>query len=167
MTELFDIATLDLEKLSIENYFKTLEFSLSRRMSVDKLTMLFTREPFWETRPYLTRRHLKPLDTRFTQIELVYEHRNVVAAIAWDLEILLAQLTSIFGEPMIKHVPYDNSTDFAFRSENPNIEIIKTTHLGLLTKVKNKDVFKYQDETGREIELSNPKFTFIQFNLTS
>ena len=165
MTSIIDLNPFDLEKLSIKNYFKTIESKLGKENSVDKLTNFFTAHPFSETKPYLTRRHLKPIDTRFRQIELVYEKQNTVRAIVWDLNIILSQLIDIFGVPIIHNEPYDYTTGFAFKSNNPNIGIIKTRHSEWLKKLNNKNAFEYKDKTKQKVELKDTVFSFIQFDL--
>ncbi len=165
MSALFDLKQNELKKLSIKDYFNSIELTIDGVLSVDELTDFFTVQPYAETKPYLTRRRLIPNDTRFEQIELVYKDRNKVDAIVWDITISLSQLTDIFGEPIIHNEPYGDSTAFAFKSNNKNIEIIKTRHPEWLTMVKGKKVFEYQDEDNQKVELVDPEFSFIQFNL--
>ena len=165
MTTLFDLKQIKLEKLSIKDYFKSIELAIGSALSVDKLTGFFTVQNYIETKPYLTRRRLMPNDTRFKQIELVYKDSNKVDAIVWDITISLSQLTDIFGEPIIHNEPYSDSTAFAFKSNNQNIEFIKTRHPKWLTIAKGKKVFEYQDEDNQKVELVDPEFSFIQFDL--
>jgi hypothetical protein len=165
MTTLFDIKQNELEKLSIKDYFKSMELAIDSALSVDELTAYFTNQPYVETKPYLTRRKLTPNDTRFKQIELVYKDSKKVDAIVWDFTISLSQLTDIFGAPIIHNEPYSDSTAFAFKSNNQDIEIIKTRHPKWLTMIKGKKAFEYQDEDNQKVELIDPEFTFIQFDL--
>jgi hypothetical protein len=167
MIPLFDLRENDLKNLSIKDYFKSIELAIESIMSVDELTDFFTNQTYVETKPYLTRRKLIPNDRRFRQIELVYEDSKKVNAIIWDITISLSQLTEIFGEPIIHNEPYSDSTAFAFKSVNQNIEIIKTRHPKWLTMVKSKKGFRYQDKDNHEVELADPEFSFIQFELTT
>ncbi len=165
MTTLFDLKQNELEKLSILDYFKSIELAIGSELSVGKLTDFFTVHSYSETKPYLTRRRLIPNDTRFKQIELVYKDSNKVSAIVWEITISLSQLTTIFGEPIVHNEPYSGSTAFAFRSSNQDIEIIKTRHPEWLTKLESKNVFEYQDQDNQKVELVDPEFSFIQFDL--
>ena len=165
MTSIIDLNPFDLEKLSIRDYFKIIESKIGKDNSVDKLTDFFTEQPFSEFKSYLNRRKLKPIDTRFDQIELVYDHKDIVSAIVWDLSITLSQLTEIFGTPIIHTEPYSDTTAFAFKSTNPSIEIIKTRYPEWLKKLKHMNLFEYQDKNNQKIELENPVFSFVQFNL--
>lgn len=165
MAALFDLKQNELEKLSIKDYFKSIELEINSALSVDKLTDFFTVQSYVESKPYLTRRRLIPNDTRFKQIELVYKDSNKVRAIVWGITISLSQLTNIFGEPIIHNEPYSDSTAFVFRSSNQDIEIIKTRHPEWLTKLESKNVFEYQDKDNQKVELVDPEFSFIQFDL--
>jgi hypothetical protein len=165
MTALFDLERNELDKLSIKDYFRSIELAINSALNVDELTDFFTVQTYVETKPYLTRRKLIPNDTRFKQIELVYKDSNRVDAIVWDITISLSQLTEIFGEPIIHNEPYSESTAFAFKSNNQDIEIIKTRHPKWLTMVKGKNVFEYQNEDNQKVELVDPEFSFIQFDL--
>lgn len=167
MTALFDLKQNELEKLSIKDYFKSIELAIDSALSVDELTDFFNVQTYVEIKPYLTRRRLTPNDTKFKQIELVYKDSNKVDAIVWDITISLSQLTDIFGEPIIHNEPYSDSTAFAFKSNNQDIEIIKTRHPKWLTLVKGKKVFEYLGEDKQKIELVDPVFSFIQFTLTN
>lgn len=158
----------DLKKLPFKEYFKTIESSLGRNNNVDELTNFFSTQPFSESIPYLIRRKLKPLDKRFHQIELVYDiydNRKNVRAICWDVTLFLSQLIDFFGQPIIHTEPYSDTTAFAFKSANPNIEIIKTRFPDWLEKSKDKDIFVYQDKKNQKAELNDPMFTFVQFNI--
>jgi hypothetical protein len=166
MTSLFDLKQNELEKLSLEVYFKTIAFAIDKGLSVDRLTNFFSIDPYTETKPYLTRRQLIPTDKRFKRIELVYNDNNKVDAIVWDIQILLSQLTDVFGEPIIDNEPYSDTTAFAFKTDNQNIEIIKTRHPNWLTKMKGKNVFEYQNKDNQKVELVDPEFSFVQFDLT-
>lgn len=165
MTTLFDLKQNELEKLSIKDYFKSLELAFDSTLSVDELTDFFIVQTHVETKPYLIRRRLTPDDTRFKQIELVYKDSNKVDAIVWEIKISLSNLTDIFGEPIIHNEPYNHSTGFTFKSNNPYIEIIMTRHPKWLTLVKGRNVFEYQNENNKKVELVNPEFSFIQFDL--
>ena len=165
MTTLFNIKQSDLNKLTLKDYFKTIEFALDKNNGVDRLTEFLTEQPFSETKPYLTRRQLNPIDKRFKQIELVYKDSHKVKAIVWDLKISLSQLTDIFGEPIIQNEPYSDSTVFAFRSKNENIEIIKTRHPEWLTIDGNKKTFEYTDKNKQKNKIIDPEFSFIQLDI--
>lgn len=165
MTSPFDLNSLDLAVLSIKDYFKTIESAIDKDESVEKVTNFFTEQPFSEFKSYLNRRRLKPIDTRFDQIELVYNDKNKISAIVWDLNLLLSQLIEIFGTPIIHNEPYSNSTAFAFKSTNPNIDIIKTRHPEWLKKITDRNSYEYNDKNNQKVELSDPDFSFIQFNL--
>ncbi len=165
MNAVFDLKQHELEKLSVKDYFKRIELAINSALSVDELTDLFTDKAYVETKPYLTRRKLIPNDTRFKRIELVYKNNNKVDAIVWDITISLSQLTDIFGDPIIHNEPYSDSTAFAFKSKNQNVEIIKTRHPKWLTMVNGKKAFEYQDEDNQKVELVDPEFSFIQFDL--
>ena len=97
---------------------------------------------------------------------MVYDDKNNVSAIVWDLTIPLSKLTGIFGTPIIHNEPYCDTTAFAFRSANPNIKIIKTRHSEWLKKLKHNNFFEYQDKNNQKIELEDPMFSFVQFTLS-
>ena len=166
MTTIFEHKNHELDKLSIKEYFKLMDSTIPNVCNVEDLTHFFTDEPFSETMPYLIRRKLNPNDKRFKNIELVYEDRNKVSAIVWDINISLSQLKDIFGEPVINNEPYSNSTSFAFSSANENISIIKTRHPKWLTLVKEKNTFEYLNSNNQKVELIDPDFSFIQIDLT-
>ncbi len=167
MTSLFELTSFGLKDLSLKNYFKTIESTLEKVYNVDKLTDFFTVHPYSESKSYLNRRTLTSPDPKFEKIELVYQPlNNNVGAIVWELNISLSQLTEIFGAPIIHNEPYSNSTAFAFKSTNPNIEIIKTRHPEWLKKIRHKNTFEYQDKNNQKIELDDPMFSFVQFNLS-
>ncbi len=167
MTSLFDIKQAYLQSMSIKDYFKTIELSIGKNINVDKLSDFLTVLPYSETKPYLTRRNLIPVDKRFEKIELVYTNKNKINAIVWDISISLSELIEIFGEPIIHNEPYSHSTAFAFKSNNSDIEIIKTRYPDWLTKVKGKDIFEYQSKNNQKTELKNPQFKFIQIDIKS
>lgn len=165
MTDLFDIKQNDLEKMSIKDYFKSIESSINSGISIDKLTAFFTFEDFVETKPYLIRRKLIPFDKRFKQIELVYKNKDKVDAIVWELTISLSQLIDIFGIPIIYHEPYSESTAIVFKSSNHDISIV-TRHQKWITILKN-NVFEYLNEDNQKSEIVDPEFSFVQFNLVN
>ncbi len=166
MTTIFEHKNLELDDLSLKEYFKLMIDTIPNVCSVEELTHFFTEEPFTETKPYLTRRILNPKDKRFKNIELVYEECSYVSAIVWELNITLSQLKDIFGEPVINNEPYSDSTSFAFSSANKNISIIKTRHPKWLTWVKEKNSFEYLNSNNQKVELVDPDFSFIQIDLT-
>ena len=166
MISLVDLNPFDLEKLSIKDYFKAIESAIGKENNVDRLTIFFTKQPFSETTPYLIRRQLMPIDKKFKKIELVYEDRSKVSAIVWELSLSLSQLIEIFGLPIIHNEPYSNTTAFAFKSTNPNIEIIETRHSEWLKKSKNNS-FEYLDKNNQKKELEDPMFSFVQFNISA
>jgi hypothetical protein len=155
-----------LERLPLKSYFKTVESMLKSSNTLGELTDFFTIEPFTDSKPYLTTRKLIPLDKRFKTIELVYKDSTKVDAIVWEIDITLSELIDIFGNPIIHNEPYSDSTAFAFQSDNPCIEIIKTRHPKWLTKVDGKESFEYEDQKQKK-EVTNPEFSFIQFSLAS
>ncbi len=163
MKPLSNIQQSNLDKLSLKSYFKTFEKALDKSHDVDSLTKIVTSKPYSQTKPYLTRRQLKPIDERFSQIELVYEKSSKVKAIVWELDICLSQLIELFGEPIIHNEPYSNTTAFTFRSGNNKIEIIKTRHSKWLRPNGNKIALEYIDEN--ELEIVDPTFSFVQFNI--
>jgi hypothetical protein len=167
MKALFNLDQIELKKMSIKEYFKTVELAIDSALSVDELTDFFSTKPFFESKPYLTRRRLIPKDPRFKKIELVYKDSYKVDAIVWDLTILLSELSDIFGEPIIYNELYSEATAFEFKSNNQRIKVIKTRHPKWLKMLKEKKVFEYQDENNQKLELIDPEFSFIQFNLTN
>ena len=50
-------------------------------------------------------------------------------------------------------------------SKNQDVDIIKTRYHKWLTMVKDKKAFVYQDEDNQKVELEDPEFSFIQFDL--
>lgn len=166
MSSLSSLDSIALGRLPIKTYFQTVKSRLKTSNSLNELTDFFTIEPYRESKPYLTRRKLIPLDKRFKTIELVYKVPNKVDAIVWEIDITLSELVDIFGDPIIHNEPYSDSTAFAFRSDNPHIKIIKTRHPKWLTKVEGKESFEYEDQQ-QKIEVSNPEFSFIQFSIVS
>jgi len=55
MTSIIDLNPVELEKLTIEDYFKTIESTIGKDNRVDKLTDFFTEQPFSEFKSYLNR----------------------------------------------------------------------------------------------------------------
>ena len=163
MTQLTEISQIELSNLSLTEYFKRMEKLIDKSHSLNILTDFFTDEKFTETKPYLTRRKLVPKDKRFSEIEIVYDEK--IKAIVWDLKISLTNLTKTFGKPIMHNNYYDESTEFAFRSENLNIEIIKTRHPESLKKLDGENNFEYKTENGNETTINDPEFSFIQFSL--
>ncbi|MEJ8844566.1 hypothetical protein WG954_19390 [Lacibacter sp. H375] len=108
------------------------------------------------------RRKIKSTDRRFESFEIVYDKPEKINAIVFDLKIKLSELEALFGAPIIHNEPYDESTAFAFKSTNPDIEIIKTRHPKWLTKNKEKE-FEYSEDNN-SYKLSDPEFSFIQFD---
>ncbi|MFN5844190.1 MAG: hypothetical protein ACK46O_00640 [Flavobacteriia bacterium] len=166
MTTIFEHTNHELNDLSLKEYFKLLIDTVPNVCNVEDLTHFFTDEPYSETKPYLIRRKLNPKDKRFKNIELVYDDRNKVSAIVWDINITLTQLKDIFGEPLINNEPISNSTSFAFPSTNKNISIIKTRHRKWLTWEQEKNTFEYLNSNNQKVELVDPDFSFIQIDLT-
>jgi hypothetical protein len=165
MSSVFDLSQITLKNLSTKEYFRTMESVIDRRFDVEKLSNFFTTEPYSETRPYLTRRQLVPIDKRFNHIELVYKDNNSINAIVWEIQISLSELSDIFGEPVIHNEPYSNSTAFGFKSKNLNIEIIETRHPEWLTKSTEKNAFEYKDKDKCTKTLIDPEFRFVQFKI--
>ena len=163
MTQLTEILQIELSNLSLYEYFKRMEKLIDKSISLNILTNFFTDKEFTETKPYLTRRKLLPKDKRFSKIEIVYDEK--IKAIVWDLNISLSNLTKTFGKPIMHNNYYDESTEFAFKSENPNIEIIKTRHPESLKKLNGENTYKFKTESGNETKIDDPEFSFIQFSL--
>jgi hypothetical protein len=150
---------IDFQKLTINEYFKEIETVISNNVDLDKLTNFFTEKPFTETRPYLTRRKLKPIDKRFKYIEIVYSDNKKVKAILWKYNSSLNELEDIFGKANIHNTPYDNSTVFYFISKNPYIERISTIHSEWLEKNNDLEYFS-TDKSGKTIY----KYTELYFD---
>lgn len=165
MSSIFDLSQITLKKLSTREYFRTIESVIDKRLDVEKLSNFFTTEPYSETKPYLTRRQLIPIDKRFKKIELIYRDKHQVNAVVWDISITLTELTDIFGEPIIRNEPYSDSTAFGFKSKNHNIEIIETRHPQWLTKSPDKSTFEYEDKDKSTKTLIDPEFSFVQFKI--
>ena len=133
------------------------------------LTLHFTNEKTYETGvPYLFRRQIKSTDNRFDSFEIVYEkyekfHYEKVRAVVFDLKIRLSEIETLFGEHYIANQPYDESTEFAFKSINPEISIIKTRHPEWLKEVRKRR-FEYL-LNNQVFTIEDPEFSFIQFNL--
>lgn len=161
---MFQLSHNQLERVPLEAYFKAIERLIINSISVEDLTAFFTNQPFLETKPYLFRRILIPIDKRFSKIELVYESINHVKAIVWHFDTTLSELKSIFGEAIIHHEPYSNSTAVAFLSQNKNIDVIKTRHNGRLLKNEH-GLFEYYNNGNQRVELLDPEFDFLQITL--
>ncbi len=161
---MIELTPNQLERMSLIDYFKTIELSIRNPIKLDELTKLFTDEPFLESKPYLNRRVLIPSDKRFNQIEFVYESMDQVRAVVWHFSTSLAQLISIFGSPIIQFEPYSNTSAFTFPSQNRNIEVIKTRHHECLLKNESGG-FTYYNIENKKLELKDPEFNFIQFSL--
>jgi hypothetical protein len=164
MNSIFDLTQVDLENLTTGEYFERIESVVDKKMDIERMTELFSLGHYSETKPYLIRRQLIPADKRFSQIELVYEAPHRIEAIVWHIRVSLSQLTDYFGEPIIHYEPYSNSTVFAFRSKNHNIEIIETRHPGWLTKLTD-NTFEYESKDKSIQTLIDPEFSFIQFDI--
>lgn len=157
----------ELINLPLKEYFEYFNDSIRKNMGLEFLGNLFTELPFKEYKPYLIRRSLIPNDSRFQNIEIVYDDSNnyKLKAIAWHINITLRELIIIFGRPKHNYCPYDESVEFAFSSSNPEIEIIKTR---LSVSKFNKIEYKKQELVNQfDIEESTLalEFSFIQFNL--
>ncbi|QBZ97570.1 hypothetical protein [Flavobacterium sangjuense] len=148
------------EIINLKEYFHIWGNQDFSKLNLDLLTQLFTKSDFVETKPYLYRRKLIPNDSRFKQIELVYDEDQKVKAIVWDLNITYKDLKDYFGEPIIHYEYYSETTAFAFRSKNQDIEIISTRTSGKLNQL-GESFFENESET----KIENPEFTFIQFSL--
>ena len=133
------------------------------------LTLHFTNEKTCETGvPYSFRRQIKSTDNRFDSFEIVYEkyekfHYEKVRAVVFDFKIKLSEIEVLFGEHLMANQPYDESTEFAFKSINPEISIIKTRHPEWL-KVIGKRRFEYL-LNNQVFTIDDPVFNFIQFKL--
>lgn len=145
---------------SLKNCFKLIENDISKETTVDDYTKLFTNLPFTETKPYLIRRQVQPIDKRFTKIEIVYDENNNVRALVWYIKISLNQLRDFFGSETIQEEPYSGSTAFFFKSENKSIRVIKTRFPRYLEK--NSDTNYFESDKSK---IKNPEFDFIQFDV--
>jgi hypothetical protein len=154
--------------LPLIEYFKYFEKHLKKNIDLKQLTNLFTEVPYKENKPYLTRRLLKPMDKRFTNIEIIYyDDTNKVGAIVWNFNFILKEVIGIFGKPTILYEPYSNSIQFVFISKNPDIDVIKTRCPNLL--IDNKIIELHKLELATLVDIDNQiqdlDVTFIQINL--
>lgn len=157
----------DLLNLTLKDYFEYFQNSLKKDVDLESLTRLFTKLPFKEKKPYLTRRLLLPEDNRFSEIEIVYDvlKSNKVGAIIWEFRSTFRELINLFGKPIIHYEPYSNSVVVAFKCDNPDIDVIKTRYsqspdiMTELRKMESKDV-KSIDNRLLELE-----FGFLQIDL--
>ena len=107
---------------------------------------------------------LKTPDTRFNEIFINYHSEINIDSIVWfinkleDFSINLAQLKELFGNYNMRNLFYDETTEFVFKSQNPIVQFIRTSH-GKWLREENS-IFKIEDEkTGKVIgEILNPKF---------
>lgn len=166
MTDFLLNHTITNNRLSTREYLKNFEKEIQKNTSVEALTKHFSSDDNSHTeKPYLYRRKIKSADRRFESFEIVYNNPEKINAIVFDLKIKLSELETLFGAPIIHNEPYDESTAFAFKSTNPDIEIIKTRHPKWLTKTKEKE-FEYS-ERNNSYKLSDPEFNFIQLILNN
>jgi|SRR6218665_217323 len=161
-----NISYEELKKMSIKDYFKFFESFISKNSNIDGLTNLFTDKEFVDKKPYLYRRALSSRDDRFCKIEIVFDDENKLRAIVWDLEILLSDIVEIFGDFKLVNEPFSNTTAFIFESSNPQISEFKTRCSGWLVKSDSLESFVFYDQEKQNIEVHNPKVSFLQLNTT-
>ena len=137
---------------------------IQKNTTLEALTKHFSSDDNYHTeKPYLYRRKIKSADRRFESFEIVYDKSERINAIVFDLNIKLSELEALFRTPIIHNEPYDETTAFAFKSTNPDIEIIRTRHPKWLTKTKENE-FEYSKDNN-SYKLIDPEFGFIQFDI--
>ena len=158
----------ELIKLPLKGYFKQIEKNLTGVVDLESLTNLFTSQQYEEKTPYLIRRQLRPIDNRFSNIEIVYELGKPVGAIFWYFRkpLSLNQLIDCFGEPIVHNEPYSNTTAFAFRSKNPDIDVIEARCQEWITEMGNSTGgYEMEIEEERKRKIGNSEFNFIGIKL--
>jgi hypothetical protein len=164
MTDLLLQHTIIDNRLSKSEYLKNFEKEIQKNTTLEALTKHFSKDGNYRTeKPYLYRRKINSSDPRFESFEVVYDKPEKINAIVFDLKIKLSELEALFGAPIIHNEPYDETTAFAFKSTNLDIEIIKTRHPKWLNKIKEKE-FEYS-EHNNSYKLIDPEFNFIQFDM--
>lgn len=154
------------QQLSTSEYLKHFEKEIGKSITLESLTKHFiTGNNYYTEKPYLYRRKIKSVDNRFESFEIVYDESEKIHAIVFDLKIKLSRLQEIFGQPFMQNEPYSETTAFAFKSVNRDIEIINTRHPNWLTKTKNNG-YEYSEKDDDTYTLVDPEFNFIQFTLT-
>ena len=160
-----NITSNELIDLSLEEYFNYFENNLNKDIDIDLLSKLFTELPYTEKKPYLIRRQLQPKDKRFEKIEIVYDGDKNVGAIVWWFKVTLRELVHLFGKPILHYEPYSESAAFAFKSENPDIEIIKTRYSQSsesMVELKGDELTEFKNIGNQILDI---EFSFLQFNL--
>jgi hypothetical protein len=164
MTDLLLNHTIIDNRLSQSEYLRSFEKEIQRNTTLETLTKHFSNDDDYHTeKPYLYRRKIKSPDPRFERFEIVYDNPEKINAIVFELKIKLSELETLFGAPIIHNEPYDETTAFAFKSTNPDIEIIKTRYPKWLTKIKEME-FEYPEDNN-SYKLIDPEFSFIQFDI--
>ncbi len=150
------------EELSISEYLKHFEKEIKKSFNLETLTRHFvTDNNYYTEKPFLYRRKIKSADKRFESFEIVYDESKTIYAVIFDLKIKLRQLEAIFGQALINNEPYSDTTSFAFKAKNPEIEIIKTRYSAWLKREKGYD-FIIEDTSKR---IFDPEFSFVQFDI--
>lgn len=153
-----------LSKYSLKEYFDIMFSILNNKTNIEILTTLFTNDDYTITRPYLYRRQLKPIDNRFTQIELVYDSELKLCAVIWDIKISFNELLFLFGEPIIQYFPIVDSTYFEFSKMNSlTIDVVKTTIEGNYKRIDGTS--KFTNSHNIDLIINNLVFTYIQLDL--
>jgi hypothetical protein len=151
--------------VSLREYFLKIESKLKQEYHVDELTDFFTNQPYSETKPYYIRRQLIPRDKIFKQIELVCKLSGKVSAIVWYLDLYINDIVYIFGKPYINEEPFNESTQITFRSNNGNIEVIKTRIDSWVSRTEAVKVNGVINEKAYASYIKKQLVNFIQFNL--
>ena len=152
------------QQLSTSEYLKYFEKEITKNFSLETLTRHFiTDNNYYTEKPYLYRRKIKSADKRFESFEIVYDKSEKIHAIVFNLKIMLSKLQEIFGQPFMQNEPYSETTAFAFKSTNLDIDIINTRHIKWLTKTKNNGYEYFENDN--TYTLVDPEFSFIQFAL--
>ncbi|MBA2561558.1 MAG: hypothetical protein H0V14_01340 [Chitinophagaceae bacterium] len=164
MTDTLLNRTITYSGLSTSEYLKSFEKEIQKNITLEALTIHLTADNNYHTeKPYLYRRIIKSTDRRFEGFEIVHDKSEKIHVIVFDLKITLSELENLFGKPFMQNEPYDEATAFAFKSTNPDIEIIKTRHPKWLTKIKDK-LYEYSVDNN-SYKLVDPEFSFVQFSI--
>ena len=150
------------QQFSTSEYLKHFEKEISKSITLETLTRHFaTDDNYYTDKPNIYRRKIKSTDKRFESFEIVYDNSETIHAVIFDLKITLSILQEIFGQPIMQNEPYSDTTAFAFKSTNTEIEIIKTRYAAWLKKGKGND-FIIEDTSNR---IFDPEFSFVQVDI--
>jgi len=108
----------DQQTAELKKYWSDIKEMTQQIKHVDDWTAKLSSGDFTESRPYLTRRKLKPTDGRFSYIELVYEHPEAVVSIVWGIELPLSGLIEILGTMRLHYAPAGGGTIIGFFEGN-------------------------------------------------